>query len=63
MKRILLSLKLLVLITGITSGQEKLIADTSKTTLSWLGEKVTGQHTGSIKLQAGWLMTKDNKIV
>jgi polyisoprenoid-binding protein YceI len=31
--------------------------------MSWLGEKVTGQHTGSIKLQSGWLNWKDNKIV
>jgi polyisoprenoid-binding protein YceI len=44
-------------------GQNKLLADTSKTSLSWLGEKVTGQHTGTIKLQGGWLTIKENKIV
>ena len=34
-----------------------------KPRLLWLGEKVTGQHTGTIKLQSGWLNWKDNKIV
>ena len=28
-----------------------------------MGEKVTGQHTGTINLQSGWLNWQDNKIV
>jgi polyisoprenoid-binding protein YceI len=48
---------------GLASGQEKMNADTAKTKLNWLGEKVTGQHTGTIKLQSGWLTITDNKIV
>jgi len=43
-------------------AQNKLTADTAKTTLLWLGEKVTGQHTGTIKLQSGWINWQDNKI-
>lgn len=43
-------------------AQNKLTADTTKTTLLWLGEKVTGQHTGTIKLQSGWMNWQDNKI-
>ena len=43
-------------------GQTKLLADTAKTKLSWLGEKVTGQHTGTIKLQSGWITWDGNKI-
>lgn len=46
-----------------SSAQTKLSADTTKSKLSWLGEKVTGQHTGTIKLQSGWINWKDNKIV
>jgi len=46
-----------------TGAQVKLNSDTEKTTLLWLGEKVTGQHTGTINLQSGWLNWKDNKIV
>lgn len=45
------------------NGQDKLTADTEKTTLLWLGEKVTGQHTGTILLEDGWLTMKENKIV
>jgi len=63
MKRVLLFIALLSVATVVTKGQEKMAADTSKTTLQWLGEKVTGQHTGTIKLQSGWLNWTDNKIV
>lgn len=44
-------------------SQNKLVADTLKSKLLWLGEKVTGQHTGTIKLQSGWLVWQDNKII
>jgi polyisoprenoid-binding protein YceI len=63
MKNVFLFIALVGLTSGIANGQEKLAADTSKTTLAWLGEKVTGQHNGTIKLQSGWLDYKDNKIV
>ena len=45
-----------------TGAQTKLVADTTQTKLLWLGEKVTGQHTGTIKLQSGWINWQDNKI-
>jgi polyisoprenoid-binding protein YceI len=62
MKRaLLLLLSALFLLNA--GAQEKLNADTTKTQLMWLGEKVTGQHTGTIKLQSGWMNWKDNKIV
>ena len=55
------------MLTGLflvnVGAQNKLTADTTKTSLLWLGEKVTGQHTGTIKLQSGWLNLQDNKIV
>jgi polyisoprenoid-binding protein YceI len=62
MKNIFLFIALTGLTSGIANAQEKLAADTSKTTLSWLGEKVTGQHNGTLKLQSGWINWKDNKI-
>ena len=40
-----------------------MVADTTSTKLLWLGEKVTGQHTGTIKLQSGWLTWQDNQIL
>lgn len=52
-----------VLFFSMANGQQKMNADTAKTKLTWLGEKVTGQHSGLIKLQSGWLTFADNKIV
>jgi polyisoprenoid-binding protein YceI len=43
-------------------AQQKLTADTGKTKLEWLGEKVTGKHEGAVSLQSGWLSWKENKI-
>jgi polyisoprenoid-binding protein YceI len=63
MKRVLLFLTLTGLFLVNVSAQNKLTADTTKTQLSWLGEKVLGQHTGTIHLQSGWLNWQDNKIM
>jgi polyisoprenoid-binding protein YceI len=62
MKRTFLFVAVLALFVVSASAQLKLNADTTKSKLSWLGEKVTGQHTGTIKLQSGWLSMTDNKI-
>jgi polyisoprenoid-binding protein YceI len=51
------------LLSGLVYGQPKMNADTAKTKLNWLGEKVTGQHTGTIKLQSGWITFADSRIV
>jgi polyisoprenoid-binding protein YceI len=45
------------------AAQERFTADTMQTKLLWLGEKVTGQHTGTVNLKSGWITWKDNKIV
>jgi len=63
MKRALLLLTISGLFLVNVGAQNKLSADTTKTKLLWLGEKVTGQHTGTINLQSGWLNWQDNKIV
>jgi len=63
MKRTLLLLSISGLLFLNVTAQERLNADVSKTSLLWLGEKVTGQHTGTINLQSGWLNWQNNKIV
>src|ERR1035437_2280618 len=63
MKRALLFLTITGLFLVNVVAQNKLTADTSATKLLWLGEKVTAQHTGTIKLKSGWLSVQDNKIV
>jgi polyisoprenoid-binding protein YceI len=44
----------------LKDGQYKV--DTSKSKLTWLGKKVTGEHTGTINISEGSLTTKANKI-
>jgi len=63
MKRTLLLFGLSALLLANVAAQNKLNADTEKTKLAWLGEKVTGQHTGTINLKSGWLNLQDNKVV
>ena len=63
MKNIFLTVVIALFTLSIAEGQTKLTAVAEKTTLDWLGEKVTGQHTGTVKLQSGWLTMKENKIV
>ena len=63
MKKVLVSLTLAGLFILGANAQQKYTADVEKTTLGWIGEKVTGQHDGSIKLKSGSLTVKDNKIV
>jgi polyisoprenoid-binding protein YceI len=63
MKRIIsLSVFMALAVLNI-HAQDRYTADTQRTKLQWLGEKVTGQHTGTIALKSGWLSWKDNKIV
>jgi polyisoprenoid-binding protein YceI len=63
MKKTLLFIALSILFLIDTNAQKKLSADVEKTKLLWQGEKVTGQHDGTIDLQSGWLNWEDNKIV
>lgn len=56
----------LLIITSMLSmnlnANERLVVDNAKTKLEWLGEKVTGQHTGTINLHSGWLTWDGDKI-
>jgi len=63
MKNFVSLFTLIVMVSSTINAQDKLTADKEKTTLLWLGEKVTGKHTGTIKLQDGWLTWKDNRII
>ncbi|MCF8373492.1 MAG: YceI family protein [Bacteroidales bacterium] len=60
MKKIVIALTL-ILGLGITGMfAQKYTADVKNTELTWLGEKVTGEHTGSINLKSGnFTMTGD----
>jgi polyisoprenoid-binding protein YceI len=62
MKKTFLTIAIIITGSLIVSAQQKLTADSGKTKLHWLGEKVAGDHTGTISLKDGWLSWKDNRI-
>ena len=63
MKTIMALLTFQFLILLNVAAQDRFTADTLQTKLLWLGEKVTGQHTGTVNLKSGWITWKDNKII
>jgi hypothetical protein len=60
-KRIFLAALTLVIAGTINAQTFK--ANVDKSELKWTAKKVTGQHTGHIKLKDGVLTVKDNKLV
>jgi polyisoprenoid-binding protein YceI len=63
MKYIVSSFLILFLGFSVVQGQDKYTANASKSKLEWLGEKVTGEHHGTVNLQSGTLSMQNNKIV
>ncbi len=59
-----LGLILMVLSLGIGTGvmAGKKAVDTKKSSLTWTGKKVTGQHYGTIQLQDGWVDISGGKF-
>lgn len=57
----LLALVLTVSSIGLFAQTQKV--NTEKSTISWLGKKIGGQHEGLIKLKSGSLEEKSGKIV
>lgn len=47
--------------TATAIGQTKPV-NAAKSTINWVGKKVTGQHEGTIKLKEGALFMKDGKV-
>jgi len=60
LKSIALAL-VVVLSTLSATGQTKKI-DASKSTINWIGKKVTGQHSGTVNLKDGALVFKGKKL-
>ena len=57
---------LVTLSTTLISAQGKnqgKIIDVSKSTIKWVGKKVTGQHDGTINFKDGSLLFKDDKLI
>jgi polyisoprenoid-binding protein YceI len=56
-----IALLLIASFATMATAQTKKI-DPSKCTVNWLGKKVTGQHTGTIKIKEGSLIFKTSKL-
>lgn len=56
-----IALALVVFATVSVSAQTKKI-DATKSTIEWVGKKVTGQHSGTVNFKEGALVFKSNKL-
>lgn len=64
MKKILLTLSIIVTALISTNGQGRYVADTGLSKITWTGTKIVGGgHTGVISLKEGWLTMQSNKIM
>lgn len=53
-----IAIALLIAVSTIATAQSKKV-DASKSTINWVGKKVTGQHSGTINIQSGNLILKE----
>jgi polyisoprenoid-binding protein YceI len=60
LKSIALALVVVLSTVSVTAQTKKV--DASKTAISWVGKKVTGQHNGTVNLKSGTLVFKGKKL-
>jgi polyisoprenoid-binding protein YceI len=56
-----IAIALLVAVSTIATAQVKKV-DAAKSSIAWLGKKVTGQHSGTINIKEGNLVFKGKKL-
>jgi polyisoprenoid-binding protein YceI len=56
-----IAIALLIAVSTITTAQVKKV-DAAKSSIAWLGKKVTGEHSGTINLKEGSLTFKGKKL-
>ncbi|UQD56598.1 YceI family protein [Flavobacterium sp. K5-23] len=61
LKSIALALTVVLSTLSMTAQTKKV--DASKSTINWVGKKVTGEHSGTINLKDGALVFKGTKLV
>jgi polyisoprenoid-binding protein YceI len=57
-----IAIALVVALTTLTATAQDKKINTTKSQISWVGKKVTGQHTGTINFKDGALTFKNNKL-
>jgi len=63
MEKLILLTVVSILIGFNVQGQETFKISPEKSTIEWLGEKVTGAHSGYINLQSAFFLFEDEKFV
>mgnify|MGYP001294951725 FL=1 len=63
MEKLILLTVVSILIGFNVQGQETFKISPEKSTIEWLGEKVTGAHSGYINLQSAFFLFEDKKFV
>mgnify|MGYP001198894691 FL=1 len=63
MKKTLLPFLLFTLFATSNLQSQSFLVDNEKSTVFWLGKKVTGEHYGYINISKGKMSIKDNQIV
>ena len=63
MKKLILLTVVSILIRFNVQGQETFKISPEKSTIEWLGEKVTGAHSGYINIQSAFFLFEDEKFV
>lgn len=58
-----LTFALFAFVSIATTAQTTTKIDATKSTINWVGEKVTGKHEGTVNLKEGALVFKENKLV
>jgi len=62
LKKILMMVAAASIIVSFTSKDDQYKVDADKSKLTWIGKKVTGQHSGSITIAEGSLTVKSKKV-
>jgi len=57
-----IALALVVALSALSATAQTKKVDVSKSSINWLGKKVTGQHEGTINLKEGALVFKGKKL-
>jgi polyisoprenoid-binding protein YceI len=57
-----IALAILVAASTLTVSAQTKKVDVSKSTINWVGKKVTGQHTGTVAIKDGALVFKKNVL-
>lgn len=57
-----IALALVVVLSTVSVSAQTKKVDASKSTINWVGKKVTGQHNGTINLKDGALVFKGKKL-